>query len=181
MCGLCHDNKIENVFLLLPKGYKLGYYDEDYIPLTDDERAAGLMGAFDGSWDRYERTSMGYNVDSNKDRNRTEPQVYAKESHSSTNTKNNRFLIKIRPFTKDDISSECPYSSDDTIFNKIIGILIEDIKALSGVSSADIDGKSLILSTVLEEKELKSKMKPFFQNVFCHCRFVSIKAIEEST
>jgi len=92
------------------------------------------------------------------------------------------FKLKVRNLDENDLKTKCPFLPEDEDYSMYLISLVEDIKNLEEVESAELKDTLIIikLNKSLEENYLNDLIKPFFGgDRFCQYRFVSLEHFNE--
>jgi len=84
------------------------------------------------------------------------------------------YKIKIRGIRDDEVSTICPIPLDEDEFDRRLDALLEDIRNISIVSSAEREGDDVIISTINNSgvETLKTEIKTLLQTESFSCFIV---------
>jgi hypothetical protein len=91
-----------------------------------------------------------------------------------------KYELKVRGFINSDIRPECPYPPEPDELEMYIDSLVDDIAGIIEVKKVVRNQCNITieLKQFLEEKDLMSKIEPYFNDGrWCQYRFVSLEMI----
>lgn len=92
----------------------------------------------------------------------------------------NKFRLKLRQLDESDIGRDVRAIPDRDEYEMYVAALVEDLKSTAIISSAKVDGDSILLQTAstLTSDELKAVLKPYFSGERFRCyRFVCLSSL----
>jgi len=89
------------------------------------------------------------------------------------------YELIIRKFKEDDINQDCPFMPEEDEADLRFHSFIDDLEAIDGVDNIVFEYLQsnticITITSILSEKELKSKMKVCFSNYICYLRYISL-------
>lgn len=90
-----------------------------------------------------------------------------------------KFTVKIRPFSKKDLSLACPFMPSNLEYNQGLDLLLGEIGSCQECRIVSVDGDSIYMDTIFSSVcEVEDRLRPLFSEYICCVRFVEAELLE---